>query len=300
MLEVIRTAPTPPVDTNELVSAVTTAVAPDGKPFDILTAAGPEAINIRGAALVAMRQLVSQLEPTSLWILDTRKGLSADYVMSDAIRSVNNLDLKAGLVRIQVLAQLAENHRSAAIETLAYADAAQLELPEFSEQFVHDQFHTSMGEGRYYDAYRIAGTMVREGRKLIRTTNPATSEKNMGIKAWEGREDEAFLAYAQQCLEEWENRTDNSNDWRLRHLFNAFRFREDGYKNRHPSQLATKIAHCMVQYEIDQERHSVALQFAQIARFPQAEIKALSLQVAETEKGGAIHQITSRLRRKFE
>ena len=296
MLETINEARTKIPNEDDLVSAVTTAIAPDGTGFDILRSAGHKATEIRGTALVAMRQLVSQIEPTSLSILETREGLSADYVMSDAISRVRNPELKAGLVRIQVMAQLAEGHRSAAIATLAYADASQLELPEFSEQFVHDQFHSSMNESQYYDAYRIAGTMVREGKKVIRTLELSDRDKSKGIKAWEGREDEAFLAYAQQFITEWENRTDDTNDWRLDFLFNTYRFREDGYLNRHPSQLANKVAHYLVQYELGRERASVALQFAIIARFPASEIKALRQEVAPTIMDKVSQQLTARRR----
>lgn len=232
------------METNtDFVSAVATVKAPDGSDFDILRNAPEGAAQIRGNALVEMRT-IAQREPKLLDYLKTGSGTSSEYAMSSAVMHSQDRGVKTDLTRVYVNWGLAEGHRSSAVDHLAYANASELDLPEFSEPVVASWFAKDVEEGNWHDAWFMAGKVLREEKKIFKEMAPETR------KTWENGEREAFQHYAEQVIEDAKTSEPGSFNWELDGLFDECRFRADGYSSETPSKVAMQIAEIKVRNEL--------------------------------------------------
>ncbi len=264
----------------QLISAVAEVAAPDGSTFGMLRWAPGKAGEIRGRALVKMKELVKEREPESLSYLNTNAGLSAEYATSSAIIHVKDKGLKADLVRVAVQRELEEGFRDGAIRMLEYSNAAELDLPEYGEQFALEQYDLAMKEGNFSDAYMLAVTMLRNGRKAVKTETPAKDAKDKGIESWAGKEENAFGLYARQILDAYKEGVITGDDWRLRSLFDSYRFRKDGYDGVYVSALAQEVAEANVKAELERGMEWVALQKAITAKLPDDFVRELRKKVS--------------------
>lgn len=224
-------------------SAVATVGAPDGTSFDILRNAPEGAVQIRGNALVDMRT-IAQREPKLLDYLKTGSGTSSEYAMSSAVMHAQDKGVKTDLTRVYVNWGLAEGHRSSAVGHLAYANASELDLPEFSEPVVAGWFSKDVEEGNWHDAWFMAGKVLREEKKIFKDMTPETR------KTWENGERIAFENYAKQVIEDSKTAEAGGFNWELDGLFDECRFRADGYTSESPSPISLEIAEMKVRNEL--------------------------------------------------
>lgn len=265
----------------ELVSGVKTVEAPDGSSFGILRGAPEKAAAIRGQALVDMRKIAEEREPDLLRYLQTRPSLSAEYAMGAALLHAKDKGVKADLVRVRVDSNLAEGHRSSAVDTLAYANAAELELPEYNEDFVTGLYDQALANNDAGDAWFIASKMVREGEKIVKAGSEEVQATS--TEAWQQRENRAFSRYAEDVLSREAQTEEGGHNWELEMIFNECRFREDGYLSDEPSELSTRIAEAMIQKHLRTPgREWIAIIDATEAGMSEEYIKELKKKVAPT------------------
>jgi len=273
--------------TGELVSAVKNVQASDGSTFDILRHAPEGAAQSRGNALVRMRKIVNEREPENINYLNTHSGLSAEYAMSSAIMHSKKPEVKADLTRVSVDEHLEEGNRWGAVHMLAYARASELPLPEYGDEWVASQYDAAMSEGDPREAWMIAGTMLREGDKIVKREPQAAQAEAAEIRppqAWVDREKRAFEQHAEEMLAREEQPADVREDWKLRSLFDEMRFRQDGgFNSDNPSELSRRIAEKVVQRDLATKgREWTALLDATEARMPDDYIAKLRSQVSPT------------------
>jgi hypothetical protein len=180
-------------------SGAKVVTASDGSTFEILRHAPGAAAEIRGNALVAMREIAGQREPELVGKMSTSSGCSAEYAMGAGIAHSKDPDVKADLVRVAVRASIEEGDRSGAVSWLAYARATQLSLPEFGEAFVEAQYEAALGENSC-DAWMIAREMLTDRAKIVRPAEVRPEIEAERRSVWKGREDTAFKAYAEDVL----------------------------------------------------------------------------------------------------
>ena len=271
-------------ETGEFVSAVKSVQAPDGSTFDILRHASEKAAEFRGNALVRMRKIVSEGEPKNINYLNTHSGLSAEYAMSSAIMHSKKPEVKADLVRVSVDEHLAEGHRWGAVRMLAYANAAELPLSEYGDEWVAKQYDSALSDGDASEAWMIAGTMLREGGKIVKRKPTSESAENTQSQAWIDREKRAFEQHAEEVLTREELPADVRDDWQLRSLFDEMRFRQDGgFNSDNPSDLSRRIAEKTIQRELSTKgREWTALIDATEAKMSDEYIAKLRCQVSPT------------------
>ena len=232
----------------QFVSAVKNVGAPDGSTFDILRGAPEGATNLRGSALVRMREVVQANEPEILHYLNAGPGISAEYAMSSGIMHSKKPEVKADLTRVSIDEHLAEGDRWGAVRMLAYARAAELPLAEYGEPFVAELYDTALDEGDPREAWHIARTMLSEGDKVAKI-EPEAQER--ATQAWNEREKRAFELHAEEVLARSEQSEGVREDWDLRNLFDEMRFREDGgFNSETPSELARRIAEKVVNQDL--------------------------------------------------
>lgn len=270
-----------PETEGQLVSAVKNVQAPDGSNFDILRWAPEKAAELRGNALVKMREIVGERESDNLHYLNTHPGLSAEYAMSSAIMHSKKPDVKADLTRVSVEEHLAEGHRWGAVHMLAYARSAELPLPEYSDEWVTNQYDAAMTDGDPREAWMIAGTMLREGDKIVKREEGTEKDAS---QAWVGKEKNAFEQHAETVLSTEEQPGGVSDDWELRSLFDEMRFRQDGgFNSDQPSALSRRITEKTIQRDLATKgREWTALIDATEARMPDDYISQLRRQVSPT------------------
>lgn len=233
---------------SQFVSAVKNVGAPDGSTFDILRGAPEGVANLRGSALVRMREVVQANEPEILHYLNAGPGISSEYAMSSGIMHSKKPEVKADLTRVSIEEHLAEGNRWGAVGILAYARAAELPLTEYGEPFVAEQYDTALGEGDPGEAWHIARTMLSEGDKIA-IIEPEAQER--ATQAWTEREKRAFELHAEDVLARTEQPEGMREDWELRNLFDEMRFREDGgFNSETPSDLARRIAEKVVNQDL--------------------------------------------------
>ncbi|MBI2085954.1 hypothetical protein HYT74_01285 [Candidatus Daviesbacteria bacterium] len=232
----------------EFVSGVKNVAAPDGSSFDILRGASEVTTNLRGNALVRMREIVRVNEPEILHFLNAGPGISAEYAMSSGIMHSKKPGVKADLTKISVEEHLAEGDRWGAVHMLAYAKAAELPLIEYGEPFVAEQYDISLEEGDPGEAWRIARTMLSEGDKIAKI-EPEVQEH--ATQAWAAREKRAFELHAEEVLARTDQHEGAREDWDLRSIFEELRFRQDGgFNSEIPSELAKRVAEKVVQQDL--------------------------------------------------
>lgn len=268
-------------ETGEFVSAVKNVEAPDGTTFDILRHAPEGAAQLRGNALVRMRDIVREGEPENINYLNTHSGLSAEYAMSSAIMHSKKPEVKADLTKVSVDEHLAEGHRWGAVRMLAYANAAELPLTEYGDEWIASQYDAALSEGDANEAWMIAGTMLREGDKIVKR-EPVQEARPP--QAWVDREKRAFEQHATEVLAREEQPADVRDDWELRNLFDEVRFRQDGgFNSDNPSELSRQIAEKTIQKDLSTKgREWTALIDATEARMPDDYIAKLRSQVSPT------------------
>ncbi len=227
-----------------------------------------------------MRRLISEQEPESLGYLDTSGGLSSEYAITSAIIHVSSQKLKADLVKVAVQRDLSQGFRAAAVQMLEYSEAAKLDLPEFGEQFVFEQYDKAIEEGDYNAAHMMAGTMLRKGRIAVKTQTAGVDANDKGIESWRGKEEKAFGLYVRQILDAYNEGFIKSDDWRIRLLFDAYRFRQDGYDGTYVSPLAQEVAKANVEAALRSGLEWVALQVAVTAKLPDDYVSELRKKVA--------------------
>lgn len=270
-------------ETGELVSAVKNVKASDGTTFDILRWAPEGAAQSRGSALVRMREIVRKREPENINYLNTHPGLSAEYAMSSAIMHSKKPEVKADLTRVSVEQHLEEGSRWGAVHMLAYAGAAELPLPEYSDEWVAGQFDAAISEGDPREAWMIAGTMLREGDKIVKR-EPQAEGVSTPPRAWVEREKRVFEQHVEEVIAREEQPRDMRDEWELRSLFDEMRFRQDGgFNSDNPSELSRRIAEKTIQRDLATKgREWIALIDAAEAKMPDDYIAQLRRQVSPT------------------
>lgn len=270
----------------EFVSAVKNVQAPDGSNFDILRGAPEGAAQLRGSALVKMREIVGEREPENLNYLNTHSGLSSEYAMSSAIMHSKKPDVKADLTRVSVDEDLAEGHRWSAVHMLAYAKAAELPLPEYGDEWVAGQYDAALSEGDPREAWMIASTMLREGDKIVKKEQAegTTPTESRPSQAWTEREKKAFEQHAEELLAQESQPGDMRDNWELRSLFDEMRFRQDGgFSSETPSELSRRVAERVIKEDLlTKGREWTALIDATEAKMPDDYVAQLRRQVSPT------------------
>ncbi len=196
-----------------------------------------EAPNIgqqRAQAVVEMKKLAESLkEPKVLAFLNEGEGNPYNSRTYGVIVLAKDPEAKASLVRIIVNQCLKEEDRSGAIARLLDAHASQLPLPEFSREFIVDQYEKALAEGKFEDARLIASMMLHMRGRIIKI--PA-SEEMPGKIAWEKREAEnlfwgereqtAFEQHAESVLAKPIQPDDEKGARELSNLFDQLRHRQ--------------------------------------------------------------------------
>lgn len=251
--------------------------------FDLLRWAPEGAAQSRAKALARMREIVNEREPENIIYLNTHPGLSAEYAMSSAIMHSKNPEVKADLTRVSVKQHLEEGNRWGAVHMLAYAEAAELPLPEYSEEWVAGQFDAAMSEGNPRIAWSIAGTMLRNVDKIVKR-EPQAEGASTPPQAWVEREKKAFAQHVEEVLAREERLGDMRDEWELRSLFDEMRFRQDGgFNSDNPSELSRRIAEKIIQLDLATKgREWIALIDAAEAKMPDEYIAQLRRQVSPT------------------
>ncbi len=219
---------------------------------------------------------VRRVEPECLEGLEVSPSTSADFLLSSLINRVKNPELKTALVRMQVESKLHNGSASEALNALEYAHASELNLPDYSEQFVHEKYHAAMDAENYYEAYMIANIMRAKGRRIVKISDEIGDSQTDGITAWLGREETAFNEYATRFLDQWEIQSSEYDISELRSLFDTFLYRKDGYLAKSPSPLARRVAMTLVRTEFSLRRPGPALHYAEQAYLSQQEIQRLN------------------------
>lgn len=270
--------------TGEFVSAIKKVEAPDGTTFDILRHAPEGAAQLRGGALVRMRDIVREGEPENINLLETHSGLSAEYAMSSAIMHSKKPEVKADLTRVSVDEHLAEGSRWGAVRMLAYAGAAELPLSQYGDEWVAGQYDAALSEGDANEAWMIARTMLLEGDKIVKRESTPEDTEGRPPKAWIDREKRAFEQHAEEVLAREEQPADVRDDWELRNLFDEMRFRQDGgFTSDNPNELSRRIAEKTIQKDLSTKgREWTALIDATEARMSDDYIANLRSQVSPT------------------
>lgn len=225
--------------------------------------------------LQAILENVKRVEPECLEGLELLPTTSADFLLSILINRVKKPELKAALVRSQVESKLHNGSASEALHALEYAYASKLNLPEYSEQFVHEKYHIAMDAENYYEAYMIASIMRAKGRRIVKISDDIGDSQTDEVAAWLGREETAFNKYATRFLDECESRPISHDNSELRSLYDTFLYRQDGYLTKSPSPLARRVAMLLVKTELSLGRTVPALAYAEQACLTQQEIQRL-------------------------
>lgn len=257
--------------------------APDGSTFDMLRQGpgvrGPGeegSAELRGNALVEMKSIVESREPQLLPDLNMR--MSYEYMSSSAITHSKKPDVKADLVRVAVREDLAEGHRWDAVHMLAYANAAELDLPEYGEDFVKKQFNLAR-ISRPKEAWMIASEMVRKLDKIIKPQDE--DDKQRILSEWTEREERAFREHAEVTLAQAKMPgTTELSLPDMRFIFWHMRHRRDGFNSENPSELSRSIAETMIAMDLNTEgREWTALIDAAEARMPDDYIAELKKKI---------------------
>lgn len=265
--------------TTGLMSGVREVQAPDGTTFDIMRGAPESAAQIRGSALVKMREIVQSREPGVLQYLQTRPGISSEYAMSSGIMHSENPDVKADLVRVSVGSHLEEGDRAGAVSMLAYAQAAELPLSEYGEDFISQQYEESLQENNPRHAWSIAQTMMSKRDKIVKTDPHITQEK---LQEWTEKEKKAFVLYAEDVLDLNLGHVDIRDYVELAGIFDLMKLREDGYGTGANNDLAGRVADTMIGNDLARGKGAWALRHAIEASMPDSYIAKLRKEVSPT------------------
>lgn len=253
-----------------LYSGMRQVTSPDGMPFDILRGAPERAVAVRGRGLTTMREMVREsAEPEVLSYLNGR--LSAEYMMSSAVIHAKDPALRNQLARVYVATWLDEGQRAAAVDAVFYARQAGANLEDvFGDEFFTDQYEGATREGNYRDAWNIAYKVL--------SYEPAQEEPGLP-SPWRERENESFNRHAENALKR--NQEDPSLDTYidLDHVFQMYRFREDGYEGFEVSDLAQRVARRVVDQNVAMNRGHIALLLARESHLPPEELDALKKKV---------------------
>jgi len=266
-----------------LQSMVQNVPAGDGTTFDILRNAPPQAADIRGRALVSMRQIAQDAEPDLLGYLQTGSGTSAEYATSSAILHSKKPDVKAQLVGVAINRDLEEGYRDSAVSMLAYANAAELPLEQYREPWVEEQFNLALQENNPGAANAIASEMLRKGTKIVPSIMEADeSGQRVNVteqrltERWQPREAQSFKTHAEQV-----NAETNPDEWELRGILGSIRFRTDFSPQTDP--VAKQIVDKVVQLDMSTPgRQWTALIDAQLSGMPEDYVEDIRRQVKPT------------------
>ena len=237
---------------------------------------------IQGDALAKMRALVLVQEPMLINLLDVTSSRSFEYATLSTLRHVQSKQLKADLVRILVQQELDQGFPAAALETLERADATELDLPEFDERFVSEQYNRAIEEKKYAVAHKVAKIMLERGRKIIPTDQTQKTDQGTNLERWRGREEQAFELHVRQVLDAYDNGTEmDKRPILLYELFDEFRFRPDGYRNAqqggydYQNPLVREVALKAIAAAVQQGQEVRALEYADTAKLGKDFIAAL-------------------------
>lgn len=224
-----------------------------GKPeFDIWEGAPENIANLRGKALVRMREIAQANEPEVLRYLSVGREKPATYAMTSGLQCSRKPEVRAKLTRVFVEEKLAEGDHEGAVSGLQYAFAARLPLNEYDEPFVAKQYDLSLEKGRIMDAHYIAAVMVYDGDNMVKI-EPEVREHM--LLAWRARELRAFGLVAEEVLTR-----PNITGWdvdrgypNLHSLFNDLVFRQNNESNLYsevPSELSKRIVEKVIQFDL--------------------------------------------------
>jgi len=242
------------------------ARTPDGHSFQFMRGTPQEAITARGNAVDQMKDVATSREPGLLPYLTRR--LSAEYMMSSAILHSRDPKVKADLVRISVKQWLAEGNRSSAVNMLAYGKAADLDLPEYDEKFVYEQYIRSIEEGNPSDAYFIAWDMVLHRAKIL----PKTAYNSPNLEAeWVRYQQEALRLLAENVLNRIKQ--DPNDDSSLDMVFDVLVLETPRHKEQEEdpkiADLIKRVAQAAVGRDIRRGNPSTAIFHATMANMPE-------------------------------
>lgn len=220
--------------------------------FDIWEVAPEDVANLRGKALVRMREITQANEPEVLRYLSVGRERPVTDAMISGLQCSRKPEVRAELTRVFVEEKLAEGDHGGAVSGLQYAFAARLPLNEYDEPFVAKQYDLSLEKGRIMDAHYIAAVMVYDGDNMVKL-EPEVREHM--IVAWRARELRAFGLVAEEVLSR-----PNVTGWgevkgypNLHSLFNDLVFHQSNENNpfsKVPSELSKRIVEKVIQFDL--------------------------------------------------
>lgn len=266
-----------------------------GQPeFDIWEGAPENIANLRGKALVRMREIAQANEPELLEYLKVGPKVKHDTNVSVVNAMINGVwysrkpEVRTDLARVFIEEKLAEGNRYEAVNGLFYARAADLPLNEYGEPFVAQQYDISLKEGNFQVVLGIAGMMLgincldSNTNRMVKIEPEAREHM---AQAWRAREARAFELYAEDVLSRpqpgWES-------WDSRRLFEQLMFRQNivpGLHNEVPTELAKKIVENVIQQDLQTKGYEwMAIGDAAEAGMPADYIARLQSQLDPTAR----------------
>lgn len=264
-------------ESTAVLSGVRGVTAPDGTSFDIMRGAPESAGQIRDGALVRMRDIVQDREPDLLHHLNTRPGVSAEYLMGAGVSHSKKPAVKADLTKVYVNWHLAEGDRAGAVHALSYANVAELPLPEYDNHFVSEQYEAALKEGEPRDAWHIATTMLGEWKKIdVDITDDWMQE-------WASREKLSLVAWAENVLGRDPDNQSFEDYVEIDTIFDLMISKDNsGFKTGTPSDLEKRVVERLVSLDLARGREFPALHHAIEGRMPDDFIVQLRRKVAPT------------------
>lgn len=259
-----------------------TAKTPDTGSVKFSRTRGKEPILPIGSMGDQMKKVVITREPSLLnclqeWLV--QGATCRNCMASNVISNSKNPEVKADLVRIYVNQSIAEGDRHQAVDMLDYGKAAELDLPEYNEKFVYEQYKRSIEEGNPTDAYLIARRMVLGRAKIL----PKTAYNSFNLQdEWVINQHEALRLVAEEVLNRIKrdpaSPIDCHNDKNLYMVFSSLIGDVSGRKvKRDPkdANLIDRVAKATIDRDIVRKRPDLAVVHATIAEMPEEYMKGL-------------------------
>lgn len=225
--------------------------------------------------------LVKKNEPGAFDHIIRTYGYFDYRTINVLVHAVEDLGLRAQVVRAWVQGEINDGDRSRAVRALSESNAASLSIFD-GERIADEQYRACLEEGNPSDAWRIASTMLLHGDRIVKVRKGEAPYKPS--QEWVKREEESFIGYAEGILKENENAKERIDDSMLFLAFNHLEFKDYGFKNGTPSPLALRIAMRCIRREIDHGNYGFAMDFARRAKMDESFIQSVEDELYKTPK----------------
>lgn len=254
--------------------------------------------------LQTIKQRITQGEPTLLprW-QEPNPGLSSTYIISSLIGHSENPEVKADIVRSSIALDLKLGNTYGAINTLDYANAAQLNLPEYGDPFI-EKAYSELIKDDSMGAWLVAEKMTKDEHRLriVKRSGDSASERELKL-VWQKRLDEALLKYGEEAIKQAET-GDRKGYHDLEMVFSQLMFQGEGYLVQgyacdNPGEFAQRVANTLINMGIKSEGSKErAIIRAQEAGLPYVRIEEIRQKVgpeASEKASGWARRIVERL-----